>query len=234
MTDPLIKRGQIRTVIGVEVDSLDLTMGLNSDVMVGNIALANFARLGGFDGARVALDRFFSASWSSAACGSLNLFTGRVADIDVTGTEVKMTVNSDLELLNVKMPRNIYMAQCIHTLYGPGCGLASGNFTLTGNTAANSTTRLVNCNLTQNAGHFDLGTIKFTSGANTDQERTIKSYTTGAIVPSFPFPYTPTVGDLFEAKPGCDKLFATCNSSKFSNAGNFRGYEFIPAPELTY
>lgn len=233
MTDPLIKRGQIRSVIGVEVDTLDLTLMCNSDVQVANVPLSQFARMGGFDGARVQLDRYFSASWQSAACGSLNLFTGRVGPVSVSGTEVKMTVNSDLELLNIKMPRNIYIAQCIHTLYGPGCGLAAAAFTVTGNTTANSSTLLVNCNLPQAAGYFNLGTIKYTSGPNAGVMRSVKAHTSGVIVPSFPFPYTPVAGDLFQAKPGCDKQAATCNT-KFSNTANLRAYEFIPSPELTY
>ena len=44
----------------------------------------------------------------------------------VTGTEVQLTINSDLELLNVQMPRNIYQDQCLHTVYDAGCGLVAG------------------------------------------------------------------------------------------------------------
>ena len=234
MTTPIIKRGSTRTVIGVEVDTLDLSLLTNSTTLVGNIPLAQFAAQGGFHGARVRLDRYFSASWASESCGSLSLFIGRVAGIDVTGTEVRMTVSSDLELLNVKMPRNIYMAQCVHTLYDAGCGLASGTYTVTGNTTANSTTRQVNCNLAQAAGYFDLGVVTFTTGQNAGVERTVKTHTTGVLVPTFPFPYTPAAGDLLTARPGCDKQYATCNSAKFSNAANYRGFEFIPAPELSY
>lgn len=230
---PVVKRGRVRSVIGLEVDSLDLTLQMNSEVQVQGVPLAQFARLGGFDGGIVAIEKFFSASWTSAACGSLNIFRGRVADVDVTGTEVKMTVNSDLELLNIKMPRNIYMASCIHTLYGPGCGLSAAAFTVTGNVTANSTTGQVNCNLAQAAGFFDLGTIAFTTGDNAGQIRTIKTHTTGVIVPTYPFEFAPDAGDLFEAKPGCDKTYGTCGT-KFANTANNRSFEFIPAPELTY
>lgn len=234
MTDPLIKRGTIRSTTGIEVDSLDVTLMSDADVTVQGLPLPQFARMGGFDGARVSVDRHFSASWTSASCGSLNLFTGRVGPVDITGLGVKLTVNSDLELLNVKMPRNIYMAQCIHTVYGPGCGLAAASFTVTGNTTSGSTALSINCNLAQAAGYFDLGTIAYTTGPNAGEKRSIKTHTSGVIVPSFPFDYAPGAGDLFQAKPGCDKRYATCNSVKFSNGANFRGYEFIPAPELTY
>jgi len=234
MTDPIIKRGPIRTVTGIEVDSLSLSLLVNSDVLVGNIPLAQFARQGGFDGARLSVSRSFANVPGAPACGSVNLFSGRVAELTVSGTEVKMEVKSDLELLNIQMPRNIYMAQCVHTLYDAGCGLGSGTYTVTGNTTANSTTRQVNCNLAQAAGYFDLGVVTFTTGQNAGVERTVKTHTTGVLVPTFPFPYTPAAGDLLTARPGCDKQYATCNSAKFSNAANHRGFEFIPAPELSY
>ena len=233
MTDPLIKRGTIRSVVGTEVDSLEVTLLCNSDVQVQNIPLPQFARNGGFDGARVVIDRYFAASWQSAACGSVNVFSGRVGPLSISASEVKLTVNSDLELLNVMMPRNLFMGQCGNTLYDARCGLSAAAFTVTGNTTANSTTAAVHCNLAQAAGYFNLGTIKYTTGQNAGITRSVKLHTTGVLVPAFPFPYVPASGDLFQAKPGCDKLQATCNA-KFSNTANLRAYPFIPAPELTY
>ena len=232
MSDPLIKRGSVRSVIGVEVDTLEVTLLCNSDTTVDGIPLAKFAMDGGFDGARMELDRTFSRSWNDEACGSLNLFTGRVAEVVVTGMEVTLTINSELELLNIQMPRNVYQAQCLHTVYDPGCGLNAANFTVTGNTTSGSTRTSINCNLAQAAGHFDLGSMTYTTGPNAGQTRTVKRHTSGVLVPSFPFPHTPATGNLFTAKPGCDGLFATCGT-KFSNTANIRIYEFIPVPEAT-
>lgn len=234
MTDPIIKRGTVRSMIGVEVDELDVKMLVNSDVQIQGVALTQFAKAGGFDGARLSVDRSFAAAPGSTACGSLNVFTGRVSDIAITGIEIAMLVKSDLELLNVQMPRNLYMGQCVNTLYDARCGLSAAAFTVTGNTTANSARNSVNCNLAQAAGYFNLGTIKFISGLNVGVIRSVKLHTTGVIVPSFPFPFVPAAGDLFQTKPGCDKLRTTCNSAKFSNEANFGGKPFIPAPELTY
>lgn len=142
-----------------------------------------------------------------------------------------MAVKSELETLDVQMPHNLYMATCIHTLYDDGCGLVAASFTVTGNVTSGATASSVSCNLAQADGYFDLGVIRFTSGANAGLTRSIKSYTAGVIVPVMPFPYTPAPADLFTARPGCDKLEATCNSVKFSNRDNFRGYRFIPVAE---
>jgi uncharacterized phage protein (TIGR02218 family) len=234
MADPIIKRGPLRSVTGVEVDTLSLTLGISPDVTVQGQPIAVFARAGGFDGARVSVVRHFSRGWEQASCGSLPQFAGRVSDLpEITGTKIQMEVRSDLELLNVAMPRNLYMAPCGHQLYGPGCNLSAAAFTEVGQATGNSTARLVNCNLPQAAGYFDLGTVKFTTGANAGITRSIRTHTSGVIVPSFPFPYAPAAGDLLQAKPGCDKLRPTC-SSKFSNLVNFRGFVRIPAPELSY
>ncbi len=234
MTDPIIKRGTIRSVIGVEVDTLDVQLLVNEDVEVQGVPLAQFAREGGFDGARMTLSRSFSAHPWSASCGSLSLFSGRVSDVSLTGSAVSLQVSSDLELLNVMMPRNIYQASCVHTLYDSGCGLVAANFTVTSAVAANSTRSIIYCNLAQADGYFDLGTLAFTSGDSNGIRRTVKLYTTGAIVPIPPLVVTPTPGDTFTIKPGCDKSMATCNSSKFSNLANFKGFPLIPVTEAGF
>lgn len=233
MADPIVKRGTIRNVIGVEVDELSLSLLCNSDTMVGNLPLTQFARQGGFDGARLVVTRSFSASHASAACGSLHLFSGRVGPLTISGSEVAMTIKSDLELLDVMMPRNVYMAQCQHTLYDSGCNLSAAAFTVTGNTTSGSTASAVHSNLAQADAYFSLGVMKFTAGQNNQVSRSVKLYANGVLTPVPPFQFAPATGDHFTVRPGCDKQQATCNA-KFSNLLNFRGYPFIPTPEASY
>jgi len=231
---PLITRGTTKTVVGIQVDQLQVSFLVNSTVLINTIPLAQFAMNGGFDGARLKLERVFMATWGDTSAGTLINFVGRVSDVTCTRAQVDLNINSDLELLNIMLPRNVYQAGCIHTLYDTGCGLVAATFTVTGNTTANSTSSSINCNLTQNASYFDLGTITYTTGNNAGVTRSVKSYTTGVMVPSLAFPFAPATGDLFTSKPGCDKLAATCNSSKFSNLANFRGFTTIPVPEASY
>ena len=40
----------------------------------------------------------------------------------------------------------------------------------------------------------------------------------------------PAPGDAFTAWPGCNRALSTCRN-KFNNAGNFRGFPWIPVPE---
>lgn len=233
MSDPIVKRGGMRTVIGIEVSSIDVKLYGGSDTTVANTPLPAFALQGGFDGAMLEVRRFFAESWENAPVGNLSMFAGRVGDVEITGTEVGLTVNSLVELLNVQMPRNIYMASCAHTLYDSGCTLSAAAFTVSSSAAADSTRALITSGLGNTDGYFDLGTIIFTSGLNTGVKRTVKRYTAdGNVALGFPLPYLPEAGDAFDIKPGCDKTSATC-TTKFSNLDNFRGFEFIPVPEST-
>jgi uncharacterized phage protein (TIGR02218 family) len=235
MADPIIKRTGTRTAVGLEVASLGVTMMLGSDSNISNQPAAAFALAGGFDGCRLTVDRVFATSYqANAPTGNLNVFTGRVSDVEVTGTAIQLEARSEVELLNVKLPRNLYMGSCMHTLYDSGCGLSAAAFETSGVVGANSTRYLLVSNLAQADGYFNLGVVVFNTGAMANLSRTVRSYANGDVVPAFPFPVAPAPGDTFVVRPGCDKLYATCNGPVFNNANNYRGFEFIPVPEASY
>lgn len=232
---PALTRGRTRAIIGIEVDTLEINFLVNSTVLVNSLPLAQFAANGGFDGARLELDRAFMpvGSYGDTSAGVLVMFVGRVAEVECTRTAVRMNVNSDLELLNVRLPRNVYQAGCRHSLYDAGCTLSKATFTVASAAAAGSTTRVINSALAQAVGYFDLGVLTFTSGVNSGLSRTVKSYAVGIHTLSFPFPVAPTIGDTFTTYPGCDKQRTTCDT-KYGNLVNFGGFPYIPVPETAY
>lgn len=230
---PLLSRGNTTLKIGTEVDSLDVMLGTNVSVIQNGISIGHFAQQGGFDGARLKLERVFMGTWGDTSAGTLIMFVGRVSDVVVGRTVVDITVNSDLELLNIMLPRNTYQAGCIHTLFDSGCGIVKSSFAVSGNTTSNSSASQINCNLSNANGYFGLGTITYVSGQNNGTSRTIKSYSTGNLSLSLPFLFTPSTGDTFVAYPGCDKTVPTCTGT-FNNVVNFRGYPFIPSPETAH
>lgn len=231
---PRIDRGSWRLIRGVEVDDLTLTVYPAATDLVNGIAFLTAVATGAFDGATVKLERAFFTDWALAAVGAVVLFTGRVSDITLGRTTAEITVKSDLELLNTKLPRKLYQPGCGHTLYDAACGLVKASWVETGAVIAGSTRSIVNGNLTtQAAGFYDLGTIRFTSGVNNGVSRTIKTYTPGIITVSMPLPNIPGVGDAISIYPGCDKTQSTC-TSKFNNLANFRGFPYVPVPETAY
>jgi uncharacterized phage protein (TIGR02218 family) len=164
--------------------------------------------------------------------GVIYLFEGRVEEPMASRTQATMKLHSDLELLNIEMPRNVVRPGCGNDLYDARCGLVKGDFTVSSSTATSSTKTQILCSLAQASGYFDLGTIEFTSGQNSGVKRTIKSYTPGTLNLSSPLPYTPAVADTFNAAPGCDKTESRCGSI-FSNTANRRAFPYVPVPETS-
>ena len=240
---PYLTRGQTRSLIGVEVDTLQVDFLVNCGVLIGSIPLAQFAQQGGFDGATMELDRCFMGTPGVTTPGYLIQFVGQVAEVDCTRSGVTVNVNSALQLLNVQLPRNLYQAGCIHALYDSGCALVRASYASTNAVvAAGSTKTVINNTLTTPiGGSFAQGKIVFTSGVNSGLTRTIKAYSTGVITLAFPLPALCGNGDTFTAYPGCTKQKATCmtfqvapNSAPNGNLANFRGFPFIPVSEAAF
>lgn len=227
---PVLKRGKTRTIIGVEVGTLDVSIYPQASDLINGISLLAAARGGAFDGATLTLERAF-LSPAPIALGVVPLFVnGRFADLQIGRTELQARINSSTESLAVQLPRNLFQPGCIHTLYDSGCGLARATLAAASTIATGSTDVLILSGLGQAAGYFDRGYIRFTGGALDGVRRTIKLHTTGSLLLFSPLPSAPTVGASFSAYPGCDKLQATC-TTKFSNVINFRGAPYIPTPE---
>lgn len=224
------ERGSTKLAIGTSVDSLELTIFGGVSNLVNGIPMPQFAQNGGFDGATVKLERAYLSSWQTAPVGALLMFSGDVSDTTPSRTEIMLTVKSDLELLNIQMPRNLYQAGCLHNVYNAGCGLVKAAWASNSSVNAISTTKQLNCALAQTGGYFDQGLLVFTSGANAGVSRTVRKYTTGVLNLALALPFTPAVGDTFTVYPGCDKTQSTC-TAKFNNVIHFRGYPYIPVPE---
>lgn len=229
---PLFERSRVRTVLGVEVDTLDLKVYSNSTDMLGSYTWTQAAAKGNLDGATVLLQRVFLSDPNTVVGGYIN-FSGRIADISMSRTEIDIVVKSDIELLNIQMPRNLYQAGCQHTLYDSDCKASRTAFRTAGTVSGGSTATLVKCNVTsKQTGYFNMGYIEFTSGVMSGLKRTVKAYVSGQIQLMSPLPSIPASGVTFYVYAGCDKQQSTC-SSKFNNLVHFRGFPYIPVPETT-
>lgn len=224
---PLIARSQSRTVLGVEVETLDLVINPRSIDLLAGAPFLSATIAGALDGAYLRLDRVFM-SGGSVVGGIIN-FTGGVSDIIASRTEIKMTVKSDMDLLNVLLPRILFQPGCAHALYDSDCGIVRASVVVN-TTVATATTTSVNCSLSQAAGYFDMGYLQFTSGALAGLKRTVKAWIPGNALLLNPLPAAPSPGDGFAIYPGCDKMLQTCKN-KFNNLSHFRGFPYIPQPE---
>lgn len=226
----IIKRGATRVAVGLDVDSNTLEIAAEPDYRLEGLQWSEAALGGALDGARVVIERIFFSDWATPV-GAVVIFSGRVSDVSGSRSAVKVDVKSDIELLNVSSPRNIYQAGCMRTLYDGGCKVNREKFTVNGRVTANSTTGTeLACNLTQADGWFNQGVIKFTSGRNAGLSRTVKEHKGGRLSFALRLPFPPQSGDVFKIYPGCDKRQETCGK-KFENIVHFRGFPYIPAAD---
>ena len=220
--------------IGVEVDTLVFdVMPQPGDLVNGQPFLAACVQ-GAFDGAELTLERAFMANYGDTSVGTVVLFAGRVAEIDLGRAVATFTINSHLELLNQQLPRNLWQPGCVNSLGDASCGVDLAAYAIAGTVVAGSTAHLVNATLAQPSGYFDQGKLGFTTGANAGLSRSVKSWvsgTPGVIALLAPFPQLPAAGDAFTIYPGCDKTLGGNGCAKFANTARYRGFPFVPIPE---
>lgn len=169
----------------------------------------------------------------SSVIGGVTLFHGRVSTVDEVGrTTAKLTVASDLVVLDYQMPRNLFSATCLHTLYNSGCGLNAASYATNATAGAGSTTTLINTGAAL-AAHAQ-GKLVFNSGANAGVSATVQSVVAGvSLTLRYPAPDPPAAGDAFTVYKGCDHTNGTCQAT-FGNLARFRGFCWVPPPQIAY
>jgi uncharacterized phage protein (TIGR02218 family) len=218
---------------GLEVDQQQITIGaLPTDTISAGAPFLQALRDGSFDGCEIQRNRvFFSDTIGGTAIGDVLLFKGRLGVIDEIGrTTAKFTVNSDLVLLDIDMPRNVYQPTCLHTLYDSGCTLVKNAFGTNGAVGSGSTASVINW--AGSSLNFQQGSITFTSGVNVGATATVGSVAAGtSLTLLYPLESAPASGDTFTVYFGCNHTPGTCQS-KFNNLANFRGFPYVPPPQM--
>lgn len=237
---PSITGVRYKLTKGLSVDEQTITFYADSsDILTNGVPVIQTIGAGLLDGARFEQRRAFfdPATWPSRpgdpnkAVGTVILFAGRTTVAEEVGrTSAKMKVKSDLSLLDVDMPRNLYQPSCLNTLYDGMCGLKKTLFLVPAVAATGSSASIVLWSNTYAASYFAQGVLKFTSGANKGQSRPIRASGTTGITLAYPLQFAPANGDTFIVYPGCDHTKATCGT-KFLNDRNFRGFPYVPPPE---
>ena len=116
----------------------------------------------------------------------------------------------------------------------PGCSknFAGSTQAFTAASQAGSTPNTVRTLLKNAAGYFNGGTIRFTSGDNAGQTRTITSWQNGIASVSSAFSSTPTAGDECVLTAVSSNTVGSCTG--YSNTSKFGGMRFIPVAETSF
>jgi uncharacterized phage protein (TIGR02218 family) len=239
---PLITRNNIKLVIGVQVDSLNLTITADDTVTIGSVPLIKAAVSGRLDGASVRLYRAYAADWTSGWVGVLTRFAGTVADVSGGRSQLEIKVNNHLQLLNTQQPVRSYQAGCTWTLYDTHCGVSKRT---TSGTVVAVTQRWefetsIDSDLLNVPGSgsppvslsvvLQGGQLKFTSGKNAGFTYPVKTWSSHTAVLLRPAGLDIASGDAFQVTWGCDKTIHVCDAV-YGNKPNYGGFPFIPAAE---
>jgi uncharacterized phage protein (TIGR02218 family) len=230
---PLIHRGSIRNARGLEVQTTDLTLYCANQPSIGGVSVQRFSLNGGFDGATVRVERAMMATWGDTSAGTVMLFEGSVAGVDPSSTQVILHLKSELEKLQIQMPRITYQPYCNNWIGDAACGVALASWTDACTATGTPTTTALTGTPAHADGYYSNGVIAFTTGANAGARRAVASYLSGVLVPSIPFPSAPAPGDQFTVFPGCDRTTGAGGCTRFSNLNRYRGTPFVPVPETS-
>lgn len=241
----VIARKSIKQERGVKVQTIDLDVAPQRDapvpVTVDGYPFLEAVRRGSLDGARVLMSKMFMANPADVGHNPVAWFQGRVSAATAGRAIAQITISSDLILLNTQMPRNVLQTGCVHALYDAGCTLSRGSFTTTGSVSTvGGAGNVITTGLTQADHYFELGVLTFTSGAANGLKFAVQTFLHASGQVTFVKPLPVSNGavvvlpaDTFSIVPGCDKQQATCNT-KFSNLVHFRGYPYVPVPQVLY
>ena len=224
---PIISREGISLSLGIEVDNLSVTIDATDNEKFDDIRVVQAFHNGQMDGARFKLERIFMDmnTPTDTSAGTVKLI-----EPEFDRNTIQVSVASDLDDLNVQMPRNLYQPSCSNTLFDSACGLLRENFVVTTSIESNSTQSRILCSTNQPQGWFTQGVVEFMQGANKGLKRTVRMHESGALLLTLPLLEMPKVGEVIKIYPGCDKRLETCDN-RFNNRSRFRGAPFIPVPE---
>ena len=233
-TGPLIQGLKTKQSVGLEVDKQQITIAARTTDLISGVAALQAIQEGAFDGATIERHRvFLSAPGGSVIGGVQDMFYGRVCTVDSVGrTRAQITVASSLIVLDYDMPRNTFQATCNHTLYDSGCGVTRGTYSTSGTVASGGNASLLPW--TGAAAPHEQGKVTITSGVNANLSATVKQSNVGVSLKlMYPLPQACAVGDGFTVSYGCDHTPNTCQS-RFNNLTNFRGFPYVPPPQIAY
>jgi uncharacterized phage protein (TIGR02218 family) len=226
--EPGITRGPIKLALGLQVDSIEVNMLYDFSTVFQGTTPGAFAIAGGFDGARVKIDKLLTPDFADTSRGVVNLFNGTVSEVSTGSGRVTLSIASDLVYLNAAFPRNYLLPSCNNAFMDSSCTLTKASQVVHGTCTAGNTVKHLKASAIT-TGRWALGYVVITSGPNTGLVKSTRSFTSGDFELLYPFPVPCNTGDTFDAYPGCDKTEAMCDL--FGNRAHFRGFPYVPTPE---
>jgi uncharacterized phage protein (TIGR02218 family) len=228
---PKFERSKTKTVIGTQVDELEVRIYTEPTDLIGGVPFLQAAWQGQLDGALLQLERAFMPTYGDTSPGTVILFTGRISDIDCSRTGIDLKCRSHLELLNIQMPRRLWQSSCTHTLGDAMCQFDRSSMQATFSAGLGSSEVQIATSVSPTPPNLYIqGTVVGVTGANAGSSRTVANMDGGWVYVRLAFLSPILAGDQFQLLPGCDRTLSTC-ANVFNNVIHFGGFPYIPTPE---
>ncbi len=237
--DPWLQRSKWNVTNTMEVPTLTVYLRALGSGFNGGAAILQQIHNGLFDGASFLLSKVYMTSpGNTSALGSVDLFGGEVAGIDLNETTANISIKGKVNKLDQYAPRNMYQIGCNHAFCDAGCTLSRNSFTASFVMGASPTATFVPWASAPGTPSLYLGgSVQVTSGAAAGSWRTVLAADSSGLTLSYPLYEAPQAGDTFKAFQGCDKTFDSGSGRSCtdrSNTQNYRGFEFVPPPNSAY
>lgn len=233
---PWPTRGKWSVENTMVVPSLTVTLRALNDSFNGGANIKTQIHNGLFDGAQFLLSRAYMVHPNdTVTLGTIDLFGGEVAGLDLIGTLANLTVKGKVNKLDQYAPKNMLQIGCNHAFCDVGCTLSRVAFTTAYTVGVAPTPTFIPWNgaAPGNFANYLGGSVQITGGPASGQWRTVTIADNTGLTLSYPLYQTPVHGDAFKAFEGCDKTFNSGSGRSCtdrSNTQNYRGFEFVPPP----
>jgi Uncharacterized conserved protein (DUF2163) len=239
----VIKRGSIRTVIGLEADSVEVSWSPLNRAISASMATASYyqlARLGWFNQKRLRIWRTIMPTPGDAdTFGAAEWFAGIIGDVSPEPGKITLSVNSLLYVLNQKVPSGVIEGTNTLASYSGGTPMTGDSVLPQFSIVAGSNANVLLCDqISPHAGAIPGtnslagGYVYFVggSGATLKGQYSViganDNYDAGGGVHHTriqlysPLPWAPT--------PGVDTFFVSKESPVTDPSG---GFPYVPSPE---
>lgn len=236
---PAIKRSKRNVTNTMEVPSMQVYLMASDPVFNSGAALMTQITQGLLDGATFLLSRaYMDAPGSTTALGTMDLFGGEVAGIDLNETLATVTCKGKNFRLDQFAPGNMLQVDCNHAFCDAGCTLNRAAYTASYTMGATPTNMFIPwASAPGNATNYLGGTFAVTTGVAAGSRRQIVEADSTGLLLAYPLYITPSAGDGFTAFEGCDKAYDSGSGrdcTARANTQHHRGFEFVPDPLTSY
>lgn len=224
---------RFKSNIGVEVDEQTVELAYTDGNTFQNaITWSQALRLGRLDGATIRRDRYFSNAWGAPWVFGITMFSGRVSTCTKVGRQsATVNVKSDMVLLSVRMPKDLWQPQCKNTWGdGAGCDLVQGDFNVNTVVGAAPTRSIIPwAGITD---EFVMGKLFIEGGDSVTRIRTILKVQVGVHAEIiYPLDFLPLAGQNVSFYPNCRREFARCDLYHAAPEEKYIGFPFVPVAE---